>query len=130
MAALDMNCNASPWMSGIYPPPAARMVIQRKLPAIPCAEINIGQRYLYGIKPMDTKYVLLVDGQIISGQIDAQQISELQENIHTPSDTLAKHLDQIKENLALSVTQMAELFGIPEKQCTIGTRGLNLDLMQ
>ena len=61
-------------------------------------------------------YILFVDNQLVVIRLtDEQEFATQQDASNTLPVALADRLDLIKERLAISITQMAELFGVTRK---------------
>ncbi|MBF6647172.1 hypothetical protein IT781_00970 [Methylobacter sp. BlB1] len=68
------------------------------------------------ISKIECGYVLFVDGRLVIVKLSDNQYTETsQETSNSQPVAIAERLDLIKDRLALSITQLAELFGVTRK---------------
>jgi len=112
---MDFNCAPDYSLSGLsYLRARIEMVCPSK--ARPESGITLRDQYASGgtqieIK-QDRRILILVNGKRINANQTSNHTATLHENFAVP---VAVRLDQIKDRLALSVTQLAELFGVTRK---------------
>lgn len=112
-AVLDAGYLAgSSWVREIARP---RTAIVREYSS-PC----VGLQSKYFLESTQPEKVLghsmvFVDGQLIRIHLSAPQAFKAQGDIYSHTTTVTDRLNRIKDNLGLSITQIAELFGVTRK---------------
>jgi len=116
---LDLSHNAGPRIYELYPTIHRTEIVRQLSPnEDPNLALQLGI-FRNGTQLIGTtsanQNILIVDGVIFGYDINKSEHSNLKSAVTSNQISAAEQLDEIKNSLGLSVTQMAELFGVTRK---------------